>query len=112
MLKDARETVTIVSFASESVDALGMPVKSETEQDVDGVLVAIGSQKDATAANRPEGVSVTYTLYFPKTFTGDLRGCDVIVRGHRCHVIGNPDRWASPKSNPYNMVCEVGDVEG
>ena len=104
--------MTVISYTSDGEDALGNRVRSESgRESVGNVLVAVGPQKDASAANRPDGAVVVYTLYFPKTYKGDPTGCDVLVRGHTCRVIGNPDRYPVNATH-WDMECEVADVEG
>lgn len=107
----ATETVTVIRYEESGSDDLGAPVMAESGRDaVPGVLVAIGSQRNASDDNRPDGIVIAYTLYFPEEYVGDVVGCDVIVRGHKCAVVGNADRWMSP--NRWNMACEVSYVEG
>lgn len=45
---------------------------------VDNVLVAPAATEDMEAA-RPEGVTASYTLHFPKTYNGALEGCMVTL---------------------------------
>ena len=109
------ETVTVFMKDVSGYDELGNPTMTETPQEVDNVLVAVGSQGEPGETNRPEGVNIAYTLYLPKAFTSTLGedtldNREVEVRGHRCRVVGHPDIWPSP--NPWDMACEVENVEG
>ena len=94
-------------------DELGEPIgEGETCEEVSNVVVAPGATADLDAS-RPDGVSVAYTLGFPKTFTGDLRGCDVEVRGTRYRVIGDPQRnTAENTPGPWNYTAEVERIDG
>ena len=105
------ETVEIIRFEADGYDGFGNPIKRELEPEpVTGVLVAIGGQSEPSENIRPDGVKVAYTLYFPKSFTGEVDNCECNVRGHRCRFVGHSDRWPSP--NPWNMASEVENVEG
>ena len=107
------ETVTVLAPIAAGEDDLGNAVLEWEQSEVRDVLVAPGASADAIASTRPDGVTVEYTLHFPKTFAGALRGCDVIVRGKRCRVVGSPDRYTESNCpTRWNMSCEVKRVEG
>lgn len=94
------------------LDELGEPVNaSERPYSVD-VLVCPGATSDLDAT-RPNGVSVAYTLHFPKTFTQSLKACDVRVRGKWFSVVGDPQAY-TPENTPgaFNRAVEVGRVDG
>lgn len=93
-------------------DDLGEPVFGEpTREDVDCV-VCPGATADMDAT-RPEGVTVAYTLHFPKTYAGSLRGCSVEVRGTRYDVVGDPQRTiAAATPGPFDMAVEVTRADG
>lgn len=105
------ETVTVVRFEEVGVDELGNPIREKVPENVDGVLVAVGPQGEPSETNRPDGVTVAYTLYFPKTFTGEVDNCGCVVRGHYCEFTGHSDRYTQ-SPNPWNMKCEVKYGEG
>lgn len=105
------EVVTIWHSEEVSVDAFNKPVYEWQSESVDNVLVAVGTQADKIESNRLDGVEVKYTLYFPKTYTGSLLHAEVEVRSERLKVIGFPDRWNNCPTQ-WNMVCEVGVVNG
>lgn len=105
------EPVEVVSYTVDGLDDLNSPVKAPHSETV-SVLVVPGGQSATGEDNRPEGRNVAYTLYFPKSFTGDLDGCDVVVRGHRCRVVGHADRYRVYDFMEYDMKCEVEHVEG
>ena len=107
------ETVTVISYIDNGYDELGAPIKNPCAKNVQNVVVFPGARKDASEDTRPDGVVVAYTLHFPKTFKCDVTGCDIIVRGHTCHVIGHPDREPTPPCpTKWNMTVEVSYIEG
>lgn len=64
-------------------------------------------------ATRPEGVRVAFSVFFPKGYRADLRGCSVVVRGVTCEVVGWPQRYADEHApGELNMVAEVVAVDG
>lgn len=105
------EAVTVLRPTVER-DDLGEPVFGEpTRKDVDCV-VCPGATADMEAM-RPEGVTVAYTLHFPKTYAGGLRGCSVEVRGTRYDVVGDPQRTTDAATpGPFNLTVEVTRADG
>lgn len=106
------ETVTVVREVA-SFDELGEPAGVTRErEDVENVVVAPGATADLDAS-RPEGVTVAYSLSFPKTYDGDLRGCKVLVREDECSVVGDPQRYtAANVPGDWDMTVEVTRVDG
>ncbi len=105
---------TVVVIWRETVyDHLSEPVETiETREEVAGVVVAPGTTTDLDAS-RPKGVEVDFTLCFPKTFTGELRGCAVDVRGVEYEVVGNPQRYMEANTpGEWNLTVEVRRVDG
>lgn len=87
---------------------LGIP----REEPVADVVVAPGATSDLDAT-RPEGVSVAYTLCFPKTYAGELRGCSVVVRGKSYRVVGSPQRYTGANTpGEWNLTAEVEAADG
>ena len=108
----AGETVTVLRYPVER-DGVGEPVYGEPEKTtVEGVLVQTGITSDMEAA-RPDGVTVAYTLHFPKTYAESLRGCSVVVRGEQFDVVGDPHPH-SPENvpGPWNYTVEVEASDG
>lgn len=105
------ETVNVLSY-QQTYDEIGEPEgETITETAVD-VIVAPGATDDLSSS-RPEGVSVAYTLHFPKTWTGSLRGCKVRVRGEVYTVIGDPQPYTLTNTpTPYYLPCEVTRADG
>jgi len=100
-------------------DALGNPAVTYGEPTtVDDVLVHAGAAADSRETNRPDGVVVSYTLYWPKASTASLRGCLVKVPGDSewYRVVGDPK--ATPEgqmARPFqvrNRVVEVTRDDG
>lgn len=113
MMGSLSESVQVICYTTSGVDSLGNDVKvAGGPLTVGGVLVVPGAQAEPGGGNRPDGMDIAYTLYFPKSFTGSLDGCDVVVRGERCRVKGHVDRYRVYGFMDYDMKCEVGYVEG
>lgn len=86
-----------------------------TETGVSNVLISPGATTELEAS-RPEGVTVSYTLHFPKSFNGSLEGCLIelpypyegIYR-----VIGNPKPYQAENTPTlWHMPCEVSAANG
>lgn len=107
------ETVTVVSFEEGGRDAMNAPVLREVAEEVADVLVCPGATSDVSASNRPDGTSAAYTLHFPKTFSGSLRGCDVVVRGERLRIVGDPRPYTAENCpTRWWMQAEAVRVDG
>lgn len=89
---------TVYSPTRGERDAFGNSARGfDAGTDVSGVLVAPGSTDDLDAS-RPDGVTVSLTLHFPKTFEGDLRGCEIKLPepwAGRYRVVGEPMPYMS-----------------
>lgn len=93
-------------------DDLGEPVEAGTSREEVRCVVCPGATSDMDAT-RPEGVTVVYTLHFPKTYAGSLRGCSVEVRGTRYDVVGDPQRTTGAATpGPFDMAVEVTRADG
>lgn len=105
------ETVTVVT-PNVIFDDLGEPTDGEcATQEVD-VLVCPGSASELDAT-RPNGVEVTYTLHFPKTWTESLRDCSVAVRGETYRVIGDPKPYTAANTpGEWYLPVEVTRTDG
>lgn len=108
-------TVIVKAPASNGVDRFGNPVTAFESSTVENVLVSPGATADLEAS-RPEGVTVSYTLHFPKTFTGDLEGCVVTLPepwAGDFAVIGSPGRYIDANTpTPWDMPVEVAAAHG
>ncbi len=102
-----------VSRIKTTLDALGEPVSSETETEtVEKVLVSPGATSDLDSS-RPNGVTVAYTLCFPKSYAGELKDALVTVRGGAFRVVGDPQRYTGENTpGPWNLTCEVTRTDG
>lgn len=93
-------------------DDLGEPTLGEPAREEVRCVVCPGATADMDAT-RPEGVTVAYTLHFPKTYAGSLRGCSVEVRGTRYDVVGDPQRTTEAATpGPFDMAVEVTRADG
>lgn len=105
------ETVTVLRPSVER-DDLGEIAEGEPVREDVRCVVCPGATSDMDAA-RPEGVAVSYTLHFPKTFTGSLVGCSVEVRGEAYRVMGDPQRTTEAATpGPWDMAVEVTRADG
>lgn len=105
------EAVTVIRPTVER-DDLGEPIEAGASREEVRCVVCPGATSDMDAT-RPEGVTVSYTLHFPKTYKGDLRGCSVEVRGEAFDVVGDPMRTAEAATpGPWNMAVEVARADG
>ena len=105
------EAVTVIRPTVER-DDLGEPIEAGASREEARCVVCPGATSDMDAT-RPEGVTVSYTLHFPQTYVGSLRGCSVEVRGTRYDVVGDPQRTAEAATpGPWNMVVEVARADG
>lgn len=93
-------------------DDLGEITEGEPTREEVRCVVCPGATSDMDAT-RPEGVTVAYTLHFPKTYAGSLRGCSVEVRGETYDVVGDPQRTTEAATpGPFNMAVEVTRSDG
>lgn len=105
------EQVTVIRPTA-GRDDLGEPVETGTSREAVRCVVCPGATSDMDAT-RPEGVAVAYTLHFPKTYSGSLRGCSVEVRGETYDVVGDPQRTTEAATpGPFNLTVEVTRADG
>lgn len=106
------EQVVVIRPVETGRDSMNAPIYEWAEEPPVAVVVAPGATADL-GASRPEGVTVSFTLHFPKSYAESLRGCRVRVRGGEYRVIGDP--WPyTPENTPgaYNRPAEVEAVHG
>lgn len=106
------ETVTVRNV-EQAFDELGEPtVATVTETAVDNVVVCPGATADLDST-RPNGVTVAYTLCFPKGADVSLKDANVTVRGTDYKVVGDPKRYTEANTpGPWNLTCEVTRTDG
>ena len=105
------EAVTVIRPTVER-DDLGEPVEVGASREEVRCVVCPGATSDMDAT-RPEGVTVAYTLHFPKAYAGSLRGCSVEVRGEAYRVVGDPQRTTGAATpGPFDMAVEVTRADG
>lgn len=107
--------VTVSTPTSTSNDRFGNPVTTWTDSVVDNVLVSPGVTDDLEAA-RPDGVTVDYTLHFPKSFNGSLEGCKITLPAPWTgvyYVVGSPGPYIDANTpTAWNMPVEVTAAHG
>lgn len=108
------EQVTIYRRERVGTGPGNTPLYEDVETSVDDVLVAPGARTDVVDSNRPDGVEVAWTLHFPKTFSGSLRGASVSVRGEpKARVIGDPKPFTLANTpTRWHMPVELERVDG
>ena len=109
-------TVTVMRPSSTVRDRFGNDVPGEpVPETVPAVVVAPGGTADMEAA-RPDGVTVAYTLHFPKTYTASLEGCSVALPapwGGEYLVIGDPRPYMDENTpGRWNRPVEVEAAHG
>lgn len=95
------------------VDAHGNEVKGEwVPEPVVNVLPQPGGTADLEAS-RPDGVTVSMTFHFPKTYTASLRDCLIRYGGRQFSVIGDPQPYVEANCpGEWNRAVECGACDG
>lgn len=74
------------------------------------VLVQPGSGVQPTDPCAPPGSPVVARAHFPKSFSGELRGRQVRVRGRLLDVVGDPIRYQGPNTpTRWDMGADLAD---
>lgn len=109
------ETVILEREGEQTLDAMGDPVYTDPVlETINNVLVQPGATKDLTGNNRPEGVTILFTLHFPKDYDGyDFRGLRIKVRGDWTEVVGEPAFYTADNTpGDWNYPVEVKRCDG
>lgn len=111
-----RHPVIGTTGGAEITDRFGNPVlAAQTEETVGNVLVSPGGTADLEAS-RPEGVTVGYTLHFPKGYAASLEGCSVVLPAPwscECRVVGDPRPYIDADTpTPWHLPVEVEVAHG
>lgn len=108
------ETVQISRPTIAYTDAYGEAnMEWHLAENVENVLVAPGSTADLEPGMHPDGDTTLLALHFPKSFTEDLRGTRVFVRGKTWEVIGDPQPYTDQNvPGAWNRPVTVRLVEG
>lgn len=109
------ETITLTRYEpSGEQDPAGMDVGRPVTEQVDDVLVAPAAQSNATDAGRPDGITVVYDLYFPRTWEyKSLKDAIVTFGGHSYEVVGDPrPLHGGMQPTRWNMTVQVTDTRG
>lgn len=109
-------TVEVLRPTAGIVDRFNNPVSGVPEaEQVDNVLVSPGATADLEAS-RPEGVTVAYTLHFPKGYLDSLEGCSVTLPAPwtgTYRVIGDPRQYIDVDTpTSWHMPVEVEVAHG
>ncbi len=111
-------TVSVELRKRDARDGFGNDVEAYAEAvSVPNVLIAPGACAELDST-RPEGVRVAYTLHFPKTFSGDLRGARIALPVSfagmgKVRVIGSPEPYMDANCpTPWHMPVEVEAIDG
>lgn len=109
-------TATVLVPSASAADRFNDQIYGEpAEVEVGNVLVSPGQAAELDAT-RPEGARVALTLHFPKTFAGDLRGCEVELPepyAGKYRVVGEPYPYIGANTpTMWHMPVEVEAVHG
>lgn len=119
------EVVAVLTRRKVGEDAMGEPTYEWDAERVEDVLVRPLAGSDLTDPKRPDGVTVEYSLAFPKAWTigkapGFLahrrvalvaRGMDERDAEGALRVSASPDRTV-PCPTAWDTIAEVGRVDG
>lgn len=83
-------TVKLVTMTQTGTDPFGAPIYSESETDVDNVLVAPSNNDEINTALNMWGKKAVYTLGLPKGDTHNWKDQKVRFFGETWQVIGLP----------------------
>lgn len=113
MIKGVEITVKTPTYGA--ADRFGNATETFSSQTVANVLVAPGSTRELDAS-RPEGVTVAYTLHFPKSYTDSLEGCIITLPSPWAgdyRVIGDPRCYIDEDTpGPWHTPVEVEAAHG
>ena len=114
-VKTPKQVMTNTTPKKPVLDRFGNATYTYSSKTVDNVLVAPGATRDLEAA-RPEGVTVAYTLHFPKSYTDSLEGCIITLPSPWAgdyRVIGDPRCYIDADTpTPWHTPVEVEAAHG
>lgn len=109
------ETVTVQRRTKTGENAHGQAIYEWADEEVEDVLVAPGPRADVAESGRPDGVTVAWSLYWPKTYTASLRGARVLLQhdDKPCLIVGDPRPYPdAPTPTRWNRPSEASRVDG
>lgn len=108
------ETVVVRRRTQNGVNTHNQPTYTWQDEPVENVLVAPGAAADVAENARPNGTTIAWSLYFPATYSGALRGAQVSVRGEPpAKVVGDPKPFpAGETPTEWNMTVELERTDG
>jgi hypothetical protein len=83
-------TVTLVNKTQTGTDPFGVPIVTDTETNVDNVLVAPASSDDIVNNLSLTGRKAVYQLAIPKGDTNNWENAEVVFFGQRWRTFGIP----------------------
>ena len=95
------ENITVIRRTQSGVDAHNKAIYTETQETIENVLVGIQTAREQGADEYENTPIIGYKLYIPKTYTASLFNCEILVRGERFKVVGDPKGYA-----PCNIYGE------
>lgn len=102
------ERVVVEQKEKIGVDDFGADIFKTSEIPTENVVVIPGATSSEKAPSHPNAVSVVYTLHFPATWAGSLRGLRILVRGKWYDVVGDPQPYKNTCMHlKWNMPVEV-----
>lgn len=84
------EKVKLVSITQNGTDPFGAPIYTETQIEVDNVIVGTPSTDDVTMDVNLLGKRLAFVLGIPKGDTHDWKDKDIIIRNERYKSYGFP----------------------
>ena len=107
------EDVTVLRPVHMGEDADGDEVVGWVGEVVGDVLVSPAGTESLAADGRPHATRATLALHFPKTFSGSLRGCRVVVGGETLAIVGDPRPYAPALCpGPWWLTAEAVACDG
>ena len=114
------ESIAVLRPIKTGVDEMGDPVVRWEVETVANAIVRPTSPDEVDAADRINGVRISYTIALPKSYTSSLRHCRIalIDRGMNItdanaalRVTNDPDQ-VHPCPTAWNRLAYVGRVDG
>lgn len=109
------KTIDVVVLRPEmiGIDDFNAKVYEWIEEPDEIEIIATPGASTELDSSRPDGVVVSWTLHFPKTYTSSLKGCRVRVYGIEYKVVGDPQPYM-PENTPgvFNRPVEVEAIYG
>lgn len=89
------ESVVLHTLTESTEDDFGRTAYTETDVDVNGVIVGSPESSDVESAIEVYGKRIAYVIGIPKGDTNTWEDCDVTIRGRKFHTIGIPVQYTA-----------------